>query len=214
MNHRPRLKASLISRLVEYCSFLEARRSCTGISPISSGEIAKSLDIDESQIRKDLAAVGVRGTPRVGYRCQEVVRNIRQKLGLDRENLAVIVGAGRLGGALACYGGFENYGLRVIGVFDSDPRKAGTSLAGFVVEPMERLESVVRRAKVSTAVLAVPSGAAAEVAQRLVLVGVRAIWCFAPIRFSAPDDVVVRHQHLSAGLAELAYHLRRKPQSG
>ena len=205
------LKAAQIKRLVRYCHYLQARHQFECLRTVSSIEIADYTDVDESQVRKDLAMLDVKGTPRVGYQTPQVIEAIHERLGFNHELRTIIVGAGRFGSALACYPGFSHYGLRVVAIFDSDPDLVNTAVADHVVEPMSRLNRVVREADVQMAILTVPAEAASDCANRLAIAGVKAIWNFAPSRFSPPAGVRVHHQHLSAGLAELAYFLKKRP---
>jgi redox-sensing transcriptional repressor len=176
---------------------------------VSSAQIADLLDMDDTLVRKDLAAIGVRGRPRVGFSAQELMQAVRETLGFNGHYKSVIVGAGRLGGAIASYGGFGKYGLNIVALFDMDPLRVGDSLAGVSVLPIDSLESVVRDNGVHLAVLTVPAEAAQPLADRVVEAGVRAIWNFAPTSLVVPHAVFVRHEHISVGFAELAYYLKR-----
>ncbi len=201
------LKRSLLERLVRYCHFMQDRKASENLETISSAQIAEYAELDESQVRKDLAAIGVRGTPRVGYRTHEVIAAIRDRLGFDEPYRAVLVGAGRLGGAIVSYPGFHKYGLRIVAIFDDDPRKAGSVVSGLVVQPIGRLGEFVRRENVELGILTVPRDSAQIVATRMCDLGIRAIWNFAPTWITVPEHVHVRHEHLTIGLAELAYQL-------
>ncbi len=202
------LKHVLLERLMHYYYFLGERPDGDSPETVSSGQIAKFLNMDDTLVRKDLAAIGVRGHPRIGFKTREVIEAIRDVLGFDTSNKAIVVGAGRLGGALAAYSGFAKCGLFIVAAFDSDPLKQGTVLAGTVVQPMENVESVILRHNVKLALLTVPAEPAQAIADRLIRAGIKAIWNFAPTAIVAPQDVVVRHEHIAAGLAELAYHLK------
>ncbi len=213
MNHEETLKPALIRRLVRYCHYIQARHAIECARTISSVEIASYTDVDESQVRKDLSAIKVSGTPRIGYQTPEVIHAIHHELGFEHDLLAVIVGAGHLGSALARYRGFEHYGLRVVAIFDTAPEKVNTVVAELVVEPIERLGRVIGETGVKTAILTVSPDAAEDIAHRLARAGIKAIWNFVPARFKAPDGVFIRHQHLSTGLAELAYFLKKAPDN-
>lgn len=210
-NQGQTLKHVLLERLMHYYSYLGQRGGEQGPETISSAQIAKFLNMDDTLVRKDLAAIGVRGHPRVGFRTQEVVAAIREVLGFNEAHKAIVVGAGRLGSALAAYSGFAKCGLFVVAALDNDPLKQGTILAGTVVQPMENLESVIRRHNVRLAILSVPVEPAQEIADRLVRAGIRAIWNFAPTAIVVPEGVIVRHEHIAVGLAELAYRLKHSP---
>jgi redox-sensing transcriptional repressor len=204
------LKKTLLERLVLYCHFLESEAAGPTADHVSSVEIADYADIDESQVRKDFAAIGVRGTPRVGYEVSEITHAIQETLGFDRGYRAAVVGAGRLGSALVCYPGFARYGLHVVAAFDKDPNRLGERLCALTIEPIENIREIITTRGVELGIITVPARGAQDAAERLVDAGVRAVWNFAPTGISVPEGVRVRHEHLSVGLAELAYHLNRQ----
>ncbi len=208
------LKHALLERLMHYHYIVgEKHKPNAPGEPanetISSAEIAKYLTMDDTLVRKDLAAIGVRGYPRVGFKSAEVLKAIREVLGFDDEFRSAIIGAGRMGGALASYRNFARYGLAIMAAFDNDPAKHGTYLGQIEVQPMECLEEVLESLHIRLAILTVPAGPAQAITDRLVRAGIRAIWNFAPDTLAVPDGVTVRHEHISVGLAELAYHLKQ-----
>lgn len=211
------LRHALLERLMHYYYYVGERLDLVngrhapgeGLLTVSSAEIAQFLNMDDTLVRKDLAAIGVRGYPRVGFRAVEVMRAIRDALGFNDVYKAIIVGAGRMGGALATYTDFSKYGLFVVAAFDVDADKHGRLLGDIEILPMQDLEKTIIEHGVRLAILTVPVDPAQDIADRLVAAGVRAIWNFAPTKLTTPDHVVVRHEHISVGLAELAYHLKR-----
>jgi redox-sensing transcriptional repressor len=96
-----------------------------------------------------------------------------------------------------------------VGAFDNDPGKVGDELAGIPVAHIRTMESFLRRNDIRLAILTTPASVAQQVADRLVAAGVTAIWNFTPARLTVPPGVFVRNEHVSLGLSELAYHLRR-----
>lgn len=208
MRPEPPLRHMLLERLVHYYHFLSDRGEQSPNATVTSTEIAALVDMDDTLVRKDLAEIGVRGLPRVGFRVADVVQAIRELLDFDRKTRAVIIGMGRLGSAFASYAGFARYGLEVCGLFDSDPIKIGLMTNGLVVLPVNRLPLVVGGKGVDIAMITVPPEAAQDVADLAVSAGIRAIWNFASARIVVPDTVFVRHEHIAVGLAELRYSLR------
>jgi redox-sensing transcriptional repressor len=205
----PALKHAFLERLVHYYHFVSDRmRDAEDGATVTSTEIAGLIHMDDTLVRKDLAAIGVRGLPRVGFRSAEVVDAVRLLLGFDQSYRSVLVGAGRLGGAMASYGGFTRYGLEIVGIFDNDPDKVGAFITPHRVRPLEELTEVVRQRQAELAILTVPPSAAQEAADRVVEAGVRAIWNFASAIVTTPESVFVRHEHISVGLAELSHHLK------
>jgi redox-sensing transcriptional repressor len=197
-----------LERLVQYYHLIRAQPPRQ--ETVLSARLADYTGVDSTLVRKDLAAIGVRGRTHVGYHRTQVSRAIERVFGLGRASKAVIVGAGRLGCALACYPGFMPYGLVVVALFDTDPAKVGSRVNDIPVQPLDLLEAEIRRHDVSLAVLTVPAHAAQEITERLVLAGIRAIWNFAPVNLSVHRGVFVRQEHLSIGLGVVIYHMRKR----
>jgi len=183
------------------------------MATITSAQIAEALDIDPTQVRKDLGAVGLQGMGRVGFDVCEVCRAIRIVLGFDQEYEAVLIGAGHLGGALLAYSGFSagfaRYGLHVVAVFDNDRSKIGGKIADVTVKPMKEMKPLIKRRSIRLAILTTPAEVSQELTDRLVTAGVKAIWNFSPTQLTVPPDVLVRNEHISVGLSEIAYHLKQ-----
>jgi redox-sensing transcriptional repressor len=174
---------------------------------VTSAEIASALDIDPTQVRKDLGSIGIVGMGRVGFETCEVCRSIRAALGFDREVDAVLVGAGRLGSALLTYHGFTRYGLEIVAAFDNDKKLRGRKVAGCAIKPMQALKPFVEKHEIHLAIITTPAEVSQHLADRLIDMGIKAIWNFSPTRLLVPDDVLVRDEHISLGFAEISHHL-------
>ena len=156
------------------------------------------------------AAIGLLGMGRVGFDVCEVCRSIRVAIGFDQEYKAVLVGTGHLGGALLAHSGFARYGLQIVAAFDNDSRKIGRKIAGCTVKSMRTLKPFVNRHKVRLAILTTPVEVSQRLTDRLVSAGIKAIWNFTSTRLMVPADVLVRNEHMSIGLSEIAHHLKRE----
>lgn len=174
---------------------------------ISSESIAKMLKVQPEQVRKDLSYLKTVGKPKVGYRVEELKRELDELFGLKKETCVVIVGAGRLGTALANYPGFRKYGIEIVAIFDNDPRKVGQFVSDLVVLPLKDLKRVVKRFNVEIGVICVPKEAAQEVANLLVACGIKGIWNFAPINLEVPGDVLVVNEDITQSLLTLKHML-------
>jgi redox-sensing transcriptional repressor len=194
--------------LIRYYRYLAELTVRQPVDTITSSQLGRVLDVDPSQVRKDFAAIGLTGVSRVGYDVCEVCRTIRTILGFDETYEAVLVGTGHLGGAILNYGGFERYGLRIVAAFDSDPDKIGRQEGCCGILSVHGLRSFVEEHRIPVAILTTPPEVAQGLADLLVLAGVRSIWNFSPTRISVPEDVLIRNEHISLGLAEIAFHLR------
>lgn len=195
-----------VMRLAVYSRFLEQAEQ-QGIVTVSSGAIADGAGVSPAQVRKDLAYFGDFGTRGVGYPTGELLRHIRRILGLNRCWPVVIVGAGKLGSALALYEGFLSRGFRIVGVFDVDPGTIGKLFGSVEVFPVSRLEEVITREAVEIGIITVPADAAQEVGERLVAAGVKAVLNFSPHVLNLPEDIIVRHVDFSLHLEVLTFNL-------
>ncbi len=194
-----------VGRLPLYLQYL--RRLPVGIRMVSAAAIARELDLGEVQVRKDLCAVCGKGKPRIGYETAVLIASIERALGSGSTCEAVIVGAGRLGTALLGFGGFSEYGITILRAFDSAPEKCSSPK----VLPVENLPEYCALHQVEIGILTVPPDAAQQTAELLVRSGVRAIWCFAPVKLRLGPDIAVHYENLALSLAHL--HQRVKALS-
>lgn len=211
-----RLKRLVLERLMRYYRFLVESSARKSVHAVTSAEIADALDIDATQVRKDLAAIGLLGMGHVGFDVCEVCRAIRVVLGFDERQEAVLIGAGHLGGALLAYPGFAKYGLYIVAAFDNDKRRIGERIAGCKIRAVSTMTPFIQKRKIRLAVLTTPVDVSQRLTDGLVSAGVKAIWNFTPTRLTVPSDVLVRSEHISTGLSEIAYHLKQKssPEAG
>ena len=196
-------------RLALYLQLLEESEA-KGRRTINSGELARRGGTTAAQVRKDLSFFGSFGKRGLGYAVPELAGEVRAILGLDRHYRVAMVGAGRIGSALARYEGFGRRGFEIVALFDRDPEKVGTQWNGLVVRDVAHLEQDVRAEAVDIGVVVTPAAAAQEVADRLVAGGVRAILNFAPIRVSVPPGVEIKHVNLAVELETLSYALTHR----
>ncbi len=195
-----------IRRLPMYFSLLQ-KAAQENQTSMSSSQLAADLALEPIQVRKDLAAIGVTGQPRVGFPVAELIQAIERFLGWDNVTDAFILGAGHLGTALAGYQGFEKHGLNVVALFDNDPRKVGQTIHGKEVLHIDKLGNLANRLHVHIAILAVPAEVAASVAQLAIDAGIQAIWNFTPTKLIVPENVILERVDLAASLAVLSSKL-------
>ncbi|OPZ88228.1 MAG: Redox-sensing transcriptional repressor Rex [Firmicutes bacterium ADurb.Bin419] len=205
MSERGISKQALL-RLPLYLSYLKSLPE-QGVVNISATMIASALELNDVQVRKDLASVSKGGRPKLGYVTEDLIRDIESYLGYDDTNDAIIVGAGRLGGALLSYEGFKEYGLNIVGAFDTDESKVGTEICGKMIFPYSRIKELCERMKIRIAIITVPASAAQKVCDILVDSGILAIWNFAPVHLKVPDRILVQQENMAASLAVLSAHL-------
>jgi redox-sensing transcriptional repressor len=197
---------STVRRLSLYLRFLE-EFDAQGQTTISSGELARSGGTTSAQVRKDLSFFGSFGKRGLGYTVKDLVASIREILGLEQPWPVVIIGAGKIGAALAQYRGFTSRGFHVVGVYDADPTKVGTALDGVTVRSDRDLEADIAKHAPRIAVLCVPADAAQGVVDRVSRAGIKAILSFAPGPLQAPAGVTLRAVNMATELEILAYSL-------
>lgn len=203
------LRRVVLERLIRYYRYLSELSARRAPETITSAQMGAALDIDPTQVRKDFGAIGLMGISRVGYEVCEVCRAIRNVFGFNRPYSAVLVGAGHLGSALLSYHGFARYGLRIVAAFDNDPERVGTKVGEITVQSSRSLKAYIRNHNIRMAILTTPVSVSQKLTDRLVDVGIKAIWNFSPTRLNTPPDVLIRNEHISLGLAQVAYHLNR-----
>jgi redox-sensing transcriptional repressor len=201
-----RIAESTVRRLSAYLRFLEEFEA-QGHRTISSGELAAQGGTTSAQVRKDLSFFGSFGKRGLGYSVSALSSSLREILGLGRQWNVVIVGAGKIGAALAQYEGFRERGFKVVGVYDEDPARVGGTLDGVAVRDQRELEADIARLKPHIALIAVPAEAAQALVDRVVRSGIRAILNFAPAPLTVPEKVTLRSVNMALELEILSYAL-------
>jgi redox-sensing transcriptional repressor len=198
-----RLTVGVAARLSRYLQVLSQARKM-GKERISSQEIADYTNINATQIRRDLSNFGKFGKRGVGYSIESLLSEIRRILRTQGQHNIALVGAGRLGQAIASSPIFAEHGINIAAIFDSDPDKVGLEIGGAYVEDERRLKDAVREKNIVVGVLAVPALAAQKVADDLVDAGVRIIFNYSEGLLDVPTDVTV---HTSNPAVELLHAL-------
>ena len=204
-----RIADSTVRRLSAYLRFLEDFEH-RGLTTISSEELAKRGGTTSAQVRKDLSFFGSFGKRGLGYSVPELAGRLREILGLGREWRVVIVGAGKIGAALAQYRGFRQRGFSILAAYDNNPEKIGRRLEGIQVRDIEQLEQDIQGEHPDIVVLTVPAEEAQSVVDRVVRAGVKAILNFAPTQLHAPADVSVKTVNMAMELEGLSFALTNR----
>ena len=129
-----RLTVGVAARLSRYLQVLTQAKKM-GKDRISSQEISEYTNINATQIRRDLSGFGRFGKRGVGYNIDSLLGEIRKILRTQGQHNIALVGAGRLGGAIASSPIFAEHGITIAAVFDSDPAKVGRVVGGVSVTP-------------------------------------------------------------------------------
>ncbi len=204
-----KISEGVVRRLSLYLRFLEQSAE-QGFTTISSEELARRGGTTSAQVRKDLSFFGSFGKRGLGYSVPELAAKIRDIMGLKRAYRVVLVGAGRIGGALVQYPGFRQRGFNVTAIYDKDPRKIGSRWNGLLVRDVRHIESELRKEPVDIAIVVTPAEAAQEVTDRLVDAGVKAILNFAPVQLAVPPDVALKTVNMALELETLSFALANR----
>jgi redox-sensing transcriptional repressor len=200
---------STVRRLAIYLRFIEEFQQ-QGRDTISSEALASRAGTTSAQVRKDLSFFGSFGKRGLGYDVDALALRLRDILGLGHRYRVMIVGAGRLAGALVQYAGFSARGFQIVAVVDRDPDKIGELLGEVRVADVAEMEAVVRREQVEIAILVTPADPAQSLVDRLIACGVTAILNFAPVQLQVPDGVDVKNVNLAVELETLSYALSHR----
>jgi redox-sensing transcriptional repressor len=198
------------SRLSVYLRCLNIL-AANGIKTISSQALAEQFNLNSAQIRKDLGYFGEFGVRGVGYFVEDLRDHITKILGLDHPHRVGIVGAGRLGTALANYNGFGRSNFTVVALFDNDQQKIGKRLGEerTLVQDVEQLGAVIKAEAIDVMVIAVPARAAQRVLNQIMSAGIKAVLNFAPVSLTSRKGVKVKTVDLTTSLESLSYFLAR-----
>lgn len=180
-----------------------------GIKTISSEALANKFHLNSAQIRKDLAYFGEFGVRGVGYYVDDLRRTLTKILGLDKEHRVGIIGAGRLGTALADYYGFKQSNFNVVALFDSSREKVGQKIgrSECPIYDFQEFERIARENEIDVAVIAVPADKAQTVFDTVAETGVKAVLNFAPVPLQPHPEVKLKTVDLTISLEGLSYFL-------
>ena len=203
------ISQAVVRRMPRYYRYLRDLLE-QGVERVSSNELSKLMKVTASQIRQDLNNFGGFGQQGYGYNVRFLYEEIGKILGLNQTHKLIIIGAGNLGQAIANYGRFDSLGFVTIALFDINPEIIGKEVRGIKVYSLDELETFCKNNKVDIAALTMPKQSADNTAQRLVELGINAIWNFAHVDLNVNDEkVVVENVHLSDSLMQLSYNIAK-----
>ncbi len=189
-----------LRRLPWYLAFLKLLKA-RGEEFVSSTQIAKEINVDASQVAKDLSFVNVSGKTRVGYEIDALIEELDDFLGFASSHKAVIFGVGSLGAALLQDTGLKQYGLEVVAGFDVRRELSGKSINGIPVYHIDDFPAIRKKLGATIGIVTVPVDKAQEVTDYMIKGGIRALWNFTPFRIRVPENIVVQNTSLYAHLA-------------
>ena len=201
------ISQAVIRRMPRYYRYL-GELIDDGVERISSNDLSKRMNVTASQIRQDLNNFGGFGQQGYGYNVKYLYEEIGKILGLNTKHNIIVIGAGNLGQALANYVKFEKLGFMITALFDVNPALKDVTVRGIKIYMLDELETYCKENQVDIAALTMPKSKADAIANRLVDLGIHAIWNFAHVDLDLIDkDVVVENVHLSDSLMQLSYNI-------
>lgn len=179
-----------------------------GETYVSSTQMSRQINIDASQIAKDLSYIKVAGRTRVGYEIDSLIHALEDFLGFTSLHEAYLFGVGSLGAALLHDSGLAHFGLKIVGAFDVKPDLVGASINGIPIYHISDFEKIMRQNPAQIGVLTVPISVAQDTTDMMVAGGIHAVWNFTPFRICVPGDIVVQNTSLYAQLAVMFNRLK------
>lgn len=199
------ISETVIRRMPVYHRYLKELIE-DGVERVSSKELSGLTGFSASQIRQDLNNFGGFGQQGYGYNTKALKDQIDKILGIDKSYKSIVIGAGRLGQAIARYNGFRDSGFNVISLFDI--KDDIDDISGIKVRKMEDLEKYIRDEGVDVAIITVPREVCQDVANKVIDAGVRGIWNFAPYDLKGPEGIIVENIRLNDSLLTLSYFMK------
>ncbi|MFA5623468.1 MAG: redox-sensing transcriptional repressor Rex [Bradymonadales bacterium] len=185
----------------------QIKASAPNMKTVSATVLTEKLQLNASQVRKDLSYAGLLGKPRVGYAIDELIDALERLVGWDMIRYAFLAGAGHLAAALLAHEKIVSHGVRIVAAFDNDPNKIGKKFASVDTYAIDMLPSMAQSMKIDIGIIAVPHQAAQDVADLMVSGGIRGIWNFAPIRLNVRDDILVQNEDIFSSVVLLSQRI-------
>ena len=197
----------VIRRLPRYYRYITELKN-SGVTKISSSQLASIMGSTPSQVRQDFNCFGGFGQQGVGY-STEVLQQEIGKLIFPESNLrAVLVGTGNMGIPIANFVSKETEGIDLIGLFDNDSALVGNHLIGFEIQPISRIENFCKENSIDVIIVCTDRQTAEDIAPEIIKTGVKGIWNFSHFDFSLFDhSLIVENVHLRDNLMALSYRV-------
>lgn len=196
-----------LRRLPWYLAYVSLLRA-DGVEYVSSTQISKELNVDPSNIAKDLSFLNIKGKTRIGYEVVRLEHELEDFLGFKKGHNAVMIGVGSLGAALIQDSGLSHYGLNIVAGFDINPDIVGTQICHVPIYDISQLAQRRPELNAEIGIVAVPVDSAQQVADIMIAAGIKALWNFTPFRIRAPKGVVIQNTSIYAHLAVMYNRLQ------
>jgi AT-rich DNA-binding protein len=202
------LTKNQMNRMPSYLASIKKFKG-QGLLYIKTSLVATDLNLNEEQVKKDLAAIASNsGVPNKGREINSLIRDLETILGYDDIHNAILIGVGNLGRSLLQYEGFKNYGLKIVGAFDNDPNKIGEKINNIRVFDIKLLSSSFNDYNAKIAIIAINDNGVEAIANSLEKLGILAIWNFTNCNITLSNkDIIVSNMNMAANLAVISHQL-------
>ena len=210
LRYNDKIPEPTLRRLPWYLAYIKLLHD-KGDTVVSSTQIAKEINVDASQVAKDLSFVNISGKTRVGYDIDALIEILEDFLGFTSQHKAFLFGVGQLGSALMRDSGLYQYGLEIVAGFDVRSDMSGKEIGGIPVYPMDIFPQKQKKYGATIGIITVPVDKAQEVADIIIENGVRALWNFTPFCIRAPENIIVQNTSIYAHLAVMFNRMTSVP---
>lgn len=199
-----KISKSIIERIPLYYNYLDSFKND---DMISSRKVAMELGLGEVQVRKDLNLISGNGKPKVGYQISELKSVIEKIIHQNKFTNVIIIGAGKIGCALANFEGFKKDNFNLIGIFDNDLKKIGQNVSGLIVKNIDELSLFCKENQVSLAILSVPSFSVKDVSLKLEETNIKGVLNFSNAKVENNNRMCVKNVDIVSLLMMLAVEI-------
>lgn len=197
-----------IRRLPSYIHHLKLLK-IQGRDIVSGRHLSRDLNLDPTQVAKDLFYIDISGKTGVGFNIDELIDAIENFLGWNNTNDVFLIGAGHLGSAITGYETFKNYGLNIVYAFDNDPNIIGKTVHEVEVLNVDRFIDLAKRMHISIGIIAVPPSSAQNVADIMSQTDIKAIWNFSPVSITVDEQIFVQNEWLHSSIAVIMNKIKQ-----
>jgi redox-sensing transcriptional repressor len=201
-NTKSPLKKSLRRILLYRGNLLHLK--ALGVKRTYSYTLGRETGVTAAQVRKDFSEYKIKGSQRGGYQVDELISEMEKIFYKYGSQDIIVVGMGNIGSSLANYQNFIKRQINIVATFDIDPSKQRIR-SEIPVYAMDRLEEIINRFEVKTAIIAVPEIAAQGVCNQLVSFGIEGIINFAPVILKVPEKIILNNVNLSDEIESVVY---------
>jgi len=210
----------MVLRLARYLRVLEKLKGL-GFVKVFSNNLGDAIGATPAVVRKDFSVIGITGNKRGGYAIDSLIERLIDVLGKNETERVVVVGNGRIGGALINYREFVREGIRVVAGFDTNESVVDRA-APIPVLPMNEFPAFVKEHDVEVAVLAVPDNVATSVFELMVDAGIRGVLNFTSVELKCSsaceehgcsEECTVHNVNIGLEIENLFYLIRLKRET-